>query len=482
MRNDRSCAEQMLLSRRQMLGGASASLAMWGLLPKVASASGARDPRLLTVILRGGLDGLSMVAPIADPAYARIRQQLALTGDGPAAGLPLDNFFVLNPSMPNLHALYQKGEALCVHAVASPYRGRSHFDGQDVLESGLGGVGRSDDGWLNRALGGLNGGDARLGLSLGPSVPLILQGAAPVQAWSNEHIPDLDDDFLGRLDIVYRGDPLFSTALREARGTMQPDMAMMAEERDTLAISAAAAAAMLGAADGPRIAVMEVQGWDTHTGQAGRLERLFTRLAHGLMTLREGLGPATGANTGDGRVGIRPHRGREWQSGHRPRHRRLGVAGRGAVRGGRIARQLAGPVSARVVRGPRPAGGERVRAHLQGDPDRPSGAGPGVRRRCGVSRQSGADADGRPSMTPKNDGTKTSDSRSRRSARRSPRSPSARGTRRRRRWPSAAGTMPAVMAMVVMTIGRARLRPASMIAASCATPRVHLPRPRNRPA
>ena len=115
-----------------------------------------------------------------------------------------------------------------------------------MLENGSGRPFGRRDGWLNRAIAGLNGGDARLGLSLGPSVPLILQGAAPVQAWSNEHIPDLDDDFLGRLDIVYRADPLFSTALREARGTMQPDMAMMADERDTLAISAAAAAAMLG--------------------------------------------------------------------------------------------------------------------------------------------------------------------------------------------------------------------------------------------
>ena len=144
----------MSLSRRQLLKGSAASLALWGYVPK-ASATGARDPRMLTVILRGGLDGLSMVAPVGDPDYERIRQKLALTKDGASAGLPLDSFFVLNPSMPFLHSLYLKSEALMVHAVATPYRGRSHFDGQDMLESGLPGVTRADDGWLNRALAGM---------------------------------------------------------------------------------------------------------------------------------------------------------------------------------------------------------------------------------------------------------------------------------------------------------------------------------------
>lgn len=138
------CGENRHLSRRAILGG-SISLSLWGALPRVASA-GTRDPRLLTVILRGGLDGLWLASPAGDPDLARLRGRFAVVRDGVGAGLALDDFFVLNPSMPYLHSLYQKREALIVHAVATPYRERSHFDGQDVLESGLPGVGRVEDG------------------------------------------------------------------------------------------------------------------------------------------------------------------------------------------------------------------------------------------------------------------------------------------------------------------------------------------------
>ncbi len=324
----------MLLNRRALLRASGAGMLGAMTASRLAFAAAPTDNRFVFVFLRGGLDGLHALVPWADADYRRLRPDLGL---GREAVVDLDGYFGMHAALSPLMPLFSAGEMLFIPAATTRYRDRSHFDGQNVLENGSGRPFGRRDGWLNRAIAGLNGGDARLGLSLGPSVPLILQGAAPVQAWSNEHIPDLDDDFLGRLDIVYRGDPLFSTALREARGTMQPDMAMMAEERDTLAISAAAAAAMLGAADGPRIAVMEVQGWDTHTGQAGRLERLFTRLAHGLMTLREGLGPAwertlvmvasefgrTAAENGS--------RGTDHGTGG------LALLAGGAVRGGRIA-------------------------------------------------------------------------------------------------------------------------------------------------
>ncbi len=145
------CAETAALSRRSLVAGAATSLALWSLLPRTAHA-GTRDPRLLTIVLRGGLDGIAMVAPVGDPHYARLRGPLAVPTAGEHAGLPLESLFALNANMPLLHALYQKREALMLHALATPYRGRSHFDGQDVLESGLPGVGRTDGGWLNRAL------------------------------------------------------------------------------------------------------------------------------------------------------------------------------------------------------------------------------------------------------------------------------------------------------------------------------------------
>lgn len=153
-----SYCQSMPLSRRGLLG-AGLSFFAWSHLPKTASAAGTRDPRFLTVILRGALDGLSAVAPLGDPDYEALRVGIALSKEGKDAAIPLDGFFALHPKMPNFARAYAAKQALVVHATASPYRERSHFDGQDVLETGLGGVGRTDTGWLNRALLALPKGD-----------------------------------------------------------------------------------------------------------------------------------------------------------------------------------------------------------------------------------------------------------------------------------------------------------------------------------
>src|ERR1044072_8536990 len=157
-------------TRRELLGGAGVLFA-WPFLPKMARAEG-RDPRMLTIILRGALDGLAAVAPVGDPDWVKLRGDRALVLDGKTPALPLDSFFALNPAMPNLHRLYKEGHAAIVHASATPYRERSHFDGQDVLESGLGKPGASDTGWLNRALASLQpagrAGSAREAFAVGP--------------------------------------------------------------------------------------------------------------------------------------------------------------------------------------------------------------------------------------------------------------------------------------------------------------------------
>ncbi len=140
-------------TRRQLLL-ASGTLFAWAYLPKLARAEG-RDPRLLVIVLRGALDGLAAVAPVGDPDWVRLRGDKALTLDGKTPALPLDTFFAAQSAMPNLHRLYRAGAATIVHAAATPYRERSHFDGQDVLESGLGKPGAVDTGWLNRALASL---------------------------------------------------------------------------------------------------------------------------------------------------------------------------------------------------------------------------------------------------------------------------------------------------------------------------------------
>ncbi|MEA2822640.1 MAG: hypothetical protein QOJ86_4644, partial [Bradyrhizobium sp.] len=173
-------------TRRELLLG-SAVLFAWASVPRVARAEG-RDPRLLTIVLRGGLDGLAVVAPVGDPDWVKLRSDKSLTADGPTPALRLDGFFALNPAMPNLYRLYQAGQATIVHAVATPYRERSHFDGQDVLESGLSKPGAADTGWLNRALTAIEPGGridmhGRQAFAVGPITPLVVRGPAPVLSW-----------------------------------------------------------------------------------------------------------------------------------------------------------------------------------------------------------------------------------------------------------------------------------------------------------
>src|SRR5437588_2599286 len=158
------CAENVALktTRRSLLTG-FASFAAWAYLPKFARAADGRDPRLVVVILRGALDGLATVAPVGDPDYAGLHGSIALASSGPNAALALDSFFALHPAMPEFARMYRERKATVVHAVATSYRDRSHFDGQDVLESGFAGPGRVQSGWLNRSLESLPKGDRVMG-------------------------------------------------------------------------------------------------------------------------------------------------------------------------------------------------------------------------------------------------------------------------------------------------------------------------------
>ena len=181
------CSESLMMqatSRRTLLLG-GASFAAWAYLPKFARAADGRDPRFVTIILRGALDGLATVAPVGDPDYASLHGAIALRPDGPNAALMLDQFFGLHPAMPEFARMYRAKQAAVVHAVATSYRDRSHFDGQDVLESGFSGPGRVQSGWLNRALEALPKGERVMSaLAVGPTTALVLRGAAPTPAVS----------------------------------------------------------------------------------------------------------------------------------------------------------------------------------------------------------------------------------------------------------------------------------------------------------
>ena len=283
------------MDRRGFITSASAGLLTSLVSARVSFASVPTDNRLVFILLRGGLDGLHALPPHADPDYHALRPRLgfgAMNSD--LSATDLDGYFGLHPALAPLLPLYRDKDLAFLPAATTSYRARSHFDGQNMLESGSNRPFGSDDGWLNRAIALLNAGDRRMGLALGPAVPLILQGDARIQTWADTRLPEVDEDFLMRVSMVYQSDRLFAEALHEATGVLRPDVdkSMMqdgpAAERDFL-VSTEAAGELLASDTGPRIAVMEMQGWDTHFDQERRLNNLLGSLAKGVLNLRDKL-------------------------------------------------------------------------------------------------------------------------------------------------------------------------------------------------
>lgn len=299
-------------SRRALLL-ASGTLFAWAHLPKLARAEG-RDPRFLTIILRGALDGLATVAPVGDPDWLALRGDNALTLDGKLAALKLDEFFALNPAMPNLHRMFEAKEAIIVHASATPYRERSHFDGQDLLESGLAKPGASESGWLNRALAGLTPAErvdprGSKVFAVGPVTPLVVRGPAPVMSWSPQRLLPASEDTVRRLLALYREcDAKLAGVLEdnskltasEQFGTGQKPPApgpapAPGQVRAYFSEAAGTAAKFLAQADGPRVGALALDGWDTHFNEGiaqGRLSQLLGALDEALATIKSNMGPA----------------------------------------------------------------------------------------------------------------------------------------------------------------------------------------------
>jgi uncharacterized protein (DUF1501 family) len=297
-------------SRRDVLLS-SGTLFAWAYLPKAARAEG-RDPRLLTVVLRGALDGLATVVPVGDPDWVALRGDDALTYGGKTPALKLDNYFALNPAMPNLQRMFSDREAIIVHAAATPYRERSHFDGQDVLESGMTKPNAADTGWLNRALAGLAPGGrvdpkgSKI-FAVGPVTPLIARGAAPVLSWSPQQILPASDDTVHRLLALYRqSDPKLArtlddnaklTAIEQAGGMAdrKPGGVGPGQVRAYFAEVAGTAAKFLAQPDGPRVGALALDGWDTHFNEGiaqGHLSQLLGALDDALAAVKSNTGSA----------------------------------------------------------------------------------------------------------------------------------------------------------------------------------------------
>jgi uncharacterized protein (DUF1501 family) len=310
----------MAVTRRRFLENSLFAGASVIVGSRLAFAAADTDARFVFVLLRGALDGLNAVPPVGDPGYAGLRGQIAIPRSGEGAALALGSGdFGLHPALTFLHQSYVARELAVLHAVATPYRERSHFDAQNVLESGDNRPHGSNSGWINRALTTLPLDRSReAGVALGANVPLAMRGPAEVASWSPTRIAALDDATLARITDLYARDPLLSTRLADAlqsdaianeaqqAAEAEAEPAMKAQTvtgQDAQAKrnyssryveTARAAANFLKRADGPRVAMFDTSGWDTHANEGGATGQLALRLRgldSALASLKESLGP-----------------------------------------------------------------------------------------------------------------------------------------------------------------------------------------------
>ncbi len=290
----------MNLTRRTTLLGLATAASIGR--TTLALAAAPTDKRLVVVILRGALDGMAAVVPYGDPGLVALRGEIVPPAPGQPDGvLDLGGFYGLHPALVGLHEMYRANELLPVHAVAGAYRVRSHFEAQDYLESGA--DHRLTSGWLNRAVAAMpllgTPGPEGNALAIGVSVPLLLRGPAPVANWAPHGFAQPAPDLYAMIAALNRSDPITGPAIAEglrARGFSASVMEGDEEPKDKYAFPTLARSAgeMLRAPDGPRIAALELGGWDTHTAQPNRLAGPLRQLDSGLVALKTALGPAWG--------------------------------------------------------------------------------------------------------------------------------------------------------------------------------------------
>ena len=285
-----------MISRRTLLGSGLAAGALGTLGPVKPAFASDTDPRFIFVMLRGGMDGMAALPPHGDPDYPRARGELTQRDV-----VKLDETFGLHPNLKRLAPYWRAGEMAIAPAIATPYRERSHFDVQIVLETGYATPKPSAEGWLNRVIGkaGLEA------VAIGHTVPQLLAGAAPVISWSPPRLPEASPTYLETLSKLYERDQNLSEAFEA--GLKARDLVGMRDEdgqmnrnfgkkgsRPQMHDLARAAAQFVRDPNGPRVAVVDTAGWDTHANQGtsqGRLARQLLMLGQALDTFKAELGP-----------------------------------------------------------------------------------------------------------------------------------------------------------------------------------------------
>jgi len=287
-----------MVTRRQSFALVGGGVLAAG-LARAALAAVETDKRLVVVLLRGAMDGLSAAPATGDPDYERARNGLAIAPPGESGGaLKLDSTFALHPNLTGMKSLYDSGEMILVHAAATPYRDRSHFDGQNLLENGAEQPYGLDTGWLNRALAQMPATGKPLGVALNSHMPLMMRGPAAVTSWAPSLLAPPDSDTIQRLASLYgETDPQLAANFANAQSANGVAMGGTGAGGGYQAFVGlmTAAAKFLSAPDGERIAMVEIGGWDSHVNQAGAFSPLSTNLLtldRGLAALKTGLGPA----------------------------------------------------------------------------------------------------------------------------------------------------------------------------------------------
>lgn len=273
------------MDRRTMLAG-SAALTAAVLGPKMAFARAEGDKRLLLLVMRGATDGLALAAPLADPAFRAARSKWIDTyADAPK----LDGTFSLHPALAETARLYGAGDALFVHAVATGYRERSHFDAQNLLETGGNKPFERRDGFLNRFLGLLEGSQSPA-IALASALPLALRGSNPASTYAPTTLPKASEALLERLPDLYAGDPQLAGLWQQAQQTEAiadtSDMNSLKRAQDAGTL----AARMLSDPKGARVVMLDLPGWDTHANQLVMLQRRFSQFDGLMAAFRKDIG------------------------------------------------------------------------------------------------------------------------------------------------------------------------------------------------
>ena len=279
------------VSRRKFIKIAGASLAVLSFPMSSAfafqeSVDVKKKAKIVWVVLRGALDSLHTVIPTFDPDYQKLRPTLASSFKEPL--LPLDKGFALHPSLKNLHQWYQKKEMLPIVAVSSGYPKRSHFDGQDFLESGKNEIDH-DSGWLARAIDIKN----RRALAVSHSTPISLRSSSQVHTWYPSKLKSADEDTLQTMSQLYQYDEVLKRNLEKAIEVkdLVDDKVGGKKNRKGKFVELSKACATLMVEDNTLdCAMLEVGGWDTHNNQSSRLTKKLTELDTGLAELKTGLG------------------------------------------------------------------------------------------------------------------------------------------------------------------------------------------------